>query len=171
MLIRTSYFYQIRNFERNMIPVSTAVFDPKWFHNFTGDYNYVFKDKRGIWNGLRCESIIEQGRKSNHGSEICPCENKDYNTCSFLSNYRKNLENIDFDKLLENLNKLVEKYQQEENINDEIIIVFIVYEVPTNPCSERQPLIDYFNSHGIECKELDYPINNLTAIKDEPFDF
>ena len=29
MLVRTSYFYQIRNFTRNMIPISTAVWDPR----------------------------------------------------------------------------------------------------------------------------------------------
>lgn len=29
MKIRTSYFYQIRNFKKNMIPVSTAMWDPK----------------------------------------------------------------------------------------------------------------------------------------------
>lgn len=62
MKIRTSYFYQIRNFTRNMIPISTAVWDPTWYHNFTNDYNYIFKDKRNILNGLRLESIIEQGK-------------------------------------------------------------------------------------------------------------
>lgn len=30
MKIRTSYFYQIRNFTRNMIPISTAV----WSKNY-----------------------------------------------------------------------------------------------------------------------------------------
>ena len=27
-----SYFYQIRNFSPNMIPISTTVSDPDWFH-------------------------------------------------------------------------------------------------------------------------------------------
>lgn len=171
MKIRTSYFYQIRNFTRNMIPISTAIFDPAWFHDFTGDYSYIFFDKRHIINGLRCKAIIEQGKQSNHGPEICPCEDKNYNTCSFLSNYRSNLENIDFEKLVTALQEYANYYQQEFNIKEEIIIVFIVYEAPNNPCSERKPLQDYFNSHGIECKELDYPINQLVIKKNSVFDF
>ena len=43
---------------------------------------------------MRIEPIIEQGRQSNHGPEICPCEDKNYNTCSFLRQYRENLEKI-----------------------------------------------------------------------------
>lgn len=171
MKIRTSYFYQIRNFKKNYIPISTCLFDPKWYHDFTNDYSYIFKDKRGILNGLRIESIIEQGRQLNHGPEICPCENKDYNTCSFLCNYRKNLENINFNKMIADMQKLANDYQKEEKIEEEIILVLIVYEVPNNPCSERKPLQDFFTSHGWECKELDYPINSFHVIKDELFDF
>ena len=154
-----------------MIPISTAIFDPAWYHNFTKDYNYIFKDKRGILNGLRIESIIEQGKQSNCGPDICPCENKNYSTCSFLCQYRKNLENIDFNKMMADMEDLANRYAIANNIKEEIIIVLIVYETPTNPCSERNPLQDYFNNHGVECKELDYPINNLNLIKDEPFDF
>ena len=29
-----------------MIPISTAIWDPKWFHDFTYDQDYIFKDKR-----------------------------------------------------------------------------------------------------------------------------
>lgn len=158
MKIRTSYFYQIRNFKRNMVPISTAIWDPAWFHNFTGDYSHIFYDRRKILNGLRLEPIIEQGRHSNHGPETCPCECKEYNTCSFLNNYRKNLENIDFNRMYNDMLDFAKNYKKEEGIDEEIILVLIVYETPKNLCSERQSLIDYFNSHGIECKELDYPI-------------
>lgn len=171
MQIRTSYFYQIRNFKRNMVPISTAIWDPQWYHNFTGDTSHLFYDRRHILNGLRIESIIEQGRHSNHGSEICPCECKNYNTCSFLSNYRNNLENIKFNKMIADMQKFANEYKEKENIKDEIILVLIVYEAPNNPCSERKPLQEYFTSHGWECKELDYPINSLTTIKEESFDF
>lgn len=159
MKIRTSYFYQIRNFKKNMIPISTAIYDPKWYHAFTGDYYYLFKDKRGILNGLRIESVIEQGRNSCNGPDKCPCEKKDYEHCSFLKNYRKNLENIDFNQMYNDMILLAKKYKEKEKIEEEIVLVLIVYETPNNSCSERQPLIDYFNSHGIECKELDYPIS------------
>ena len=43
----TSYFYQIRNFKPNMIPLSTALWDPKWFHKNKG-HSFQFKDKNGV---------------------------------------------------------------------------------------------------------------------------
>lgn len=156
MKIAISYFYQIRNFKKNMIPVSTALYDPLWYHDFTRDYNYIFKDKRGIINGIRCEAIIEQAKTILNCK--CPCKNKDSFSCSFLFNYRKKLENINFKKLYKDIEELAKRYQEQEKIEEEIIIVFIVYETPSNLCSERQSLIDYFNSNGVKCEELTYPI-------------
>ena len=40
---------------------------------------------------------------------------------------------------------LAKNYKETENIEEEIILVLIVYETPTNPCSERKALQDYFN--------------------------
>lgn len=141
-----------------------------WYHNFTQDYNHIFKDKRNILNGLRCEAIIEQGRHSNHGPDICPCDKKEYQTCSFLQQYRNNLENIDFNEMYNDMLELAENYKQTENIEEEIILVLIVYETSSNPCSERKPLQDFFNAHGIECKELEYPIQKF-KIKEGDFKF
>ena len=62
MKLAISYFYQIRFFKPYMIPVSTAVSDPQWYHNFQ-DKNYIFLDKRGVANGFRCELL--------HGDETC----------------------------------------------------------------------------------------------------
>ena len=150
-----------------MIPISTSIWDPAWYHNFTQDYNHLFKDKRGILNGLRCETIIEQGRHSNNGPNICPCDTKEYQTCSFLKQYRNNLENIDFNKMIADMQKFADNYKKNENIKEEIILVLIVYETPSNPCSERQALQDYFTSYGWECKELEYPIQQLKISKGE----
>lgn len=167
MKIRTSYFYQIRHFKKNMIPISTCLFDPDWFHNFTQDYNYIFYDNRHILNGLRLETIIEQGRHSNHGPDICPCESKNYQTCSFLKQYRDNLENINFNNMVQDMQKFANNYKENENIDEEIILVLIVYEAPNNHCSERYALQDYFTSHGIECFELEYPIQQFEIKKGE----
>ena len=41
MKVRISYFYQIRNFKSNMIPMSTCISDPKWYHDFKGK-NHLF---------------------------------------------------------------------------------------------------------------------------------
>ena len=50
------------------------------------------------------------------------------------------------------------KEKQQLKENEEPILVLIVYEAPSNKCSERQSLINYFNSKGISCEELKYPI-------------
>ena len=154
MKLRLSYFYQIRNFKPNMIPMSTALSDPAWYHDFK-DKDYIFTDKRGILNGLRLHPIIVQG---NNGSCGCPCEKKDPTRCPFVSNYEHELELIDLPKMMKGITDFCNNYCQQNNIKEEPIAVLIVYEAPNNPCSERHSLINYFNRHGIECKELDYPI-------------
>ena len=154
MKLRLSYFYQIRNFKPNMIPMSTALSDPKWYHNFK-DSNYIFKDKRGILNGLRLQPIIVQGNNGNCG---CPCKNKDPLNCPFVKNYEFELEMIDLPKMMKGIENFCNDYCKQEKIKEEPIAVLMVYEAPNNPCSERYSLINYFNKHGIECKELDYPI-------------
>ena len=74
------------------------------------------------------------------------------------SNYEHELELIDLPKMMKGITDFCNNYCQQNNIKEEPIAVLIVYEAPNNPCSERHSLINYFNRHGIECKELDYPI-------------
>lgn len=157
MKVRISYFYQIRFFKPNMIPVSTAMSDPKYYHNFNNSAT-VFKDKNGVWNGLRYLKLVP-GEDCNGLCTGQPC-NETYQTCPFLSNYRKQLNKIDFNKMMQDFNNVAEQVRQKNNISEdeEMIIVLIVYEKPDNPCSERRPLIELFNNNGIECKELKYPI-------------
>ena len=52
MKLALSYFYQIRNFKHYMIPVSTAVWDPQWFH--IDKTTKIFKDNRSY---LFCQLI------------------------------------------------------------------------------------------------------------------
>lgn len=52
----------------------------------------------------------------------------------------------------------LQKIKQQIGFKEEPLLVLIVYEAPSNKCSERKVLLEYFNSKGIECKELDYPI-------------
>ena len=151
MKVRISYFYQIRNFKRNMLPMSTCLSDPKWFHDWKGP-DHIFTDKRGILNGLRLKTIIVQV------DGTCPCETKNPNTCPFVKDYEFALEMIDFKTMLKGMQDFCTMYCQKENITEEPVAVLIVYEAPNNPCSERKSLIKYFNNHGIDCKELDYPI-------------
>ena len=145
--IYTSYFYQIRNFKQNMIPISTAMYDPFWYQPPEGQEYYI--DKRGIICGLRYEPLIIQ----RYGTCNCPCENKNIfkGSCLAMQEYRQLLETIDFDKMMKAFEYCLNKFNKDT-------IVLIVYEAPNNPCSERKCLQEYFYSHGINCKELNYPI-------------
>lgn len=156
MEIRISYFYQIRNFKPYMIPVSAACFDPKWYHDFKGK-DYTFLDKRGIINGLRCEELHPDDRCQGLCSGNPNCIFKE-EKCDFLKQYRQQLEELDFNSFINRCKNSIKKIKNQLKIKQDLILVFIVYEAPNNPCSERQVLIDYFNSKGIDCKELDYPI-------------
>lgn len=173
MKLATSYFYQIRNFKKNMIPVSTAISDPNWFHASLGE-NHIFKDKKGILNGIRCLPIIECG-KAAQNCGFCKgpneCQYKPYN-CPFLEEYRDRLyEDIPYTFLMNSFEELAENYKKKENIEEEIIIVLIVYETPDNPCSERNTLQLFFKKHGLECNELEYPIQKPEPIPRGEFDF
>lgn len=165
MRIAISYFYQIRNFKKNMIPISTAMWDPKWYHNFQ-DSSFTFVDKRGIVNGLRCEELHPDETCNNlcQGAEKCEYR---LEKCNFLAAYKKQLDKIDFVAFIKRCVNSGTKIMQQLGLTeeDDPILVFIVYEAPNNPCSERQALLDWFNGHGLECKELEYPIQKLEIKK------
>ena len=142
MKVATSYFYQIRNFKRNMIPLSTAVWDPKWFHKNKGQ-NYIYLDKRGIINGLRLNAFIFN---EYNGQE------------DFFPAYQRFLDAIDLKPIIVKMEQLEKIIQLKLKIKEELIFVLIVYETSSNPDSERPYLIKKFNSNGIKCNELNYPI-------------
>jgi len=101
----------------------------------------------------------------------CPCIERDANNCPLRAPYEFELGLIDFDKMYKGMEQFCNDYCKENKIEEEPIAVLMVYETPDNNCSERSSLQKLFNSHGIECKELDYPINKLDEIKKESFDF
>lgn len=156
MKLAISYFYQIRNFKPYMIPVSTAVSDPSWFHGFRNP-SYTFLDKRGIVNGLRCEEL----HPNDNCKGLCCGRNRcgsDPSNCKFLKIYKQQLEELDLNKFLKRAENSALNIQKELKFKEEPIVVLIVYEAPNNLCSERQPLIEFFNEHGIKIEELEYPI-------------
>jgi len=56
-----------------MIPFSTAVWDPAWYHDFKRDHNYTYIDKNGVLNGLRIP-FLKPGQKCKglcSGPELC----------------------------------------------------------------------------------------------------
>lgn len=153
MKILTSYFYQIRNMKQNYIPLSTAVWDPKWFHQGKGN-NYQWKDKNGIWNGLRAEPFVP-GKACEglcRGPEVCNAYSP--KTCAFLKTYRKQLDNLNFQEILKRFEDLGLKIQKTEGFQEEPVLVLIFHEKYDNPCSERWPVQDWF-------KDNDYPIKEF----------
>ena len=156
MKIWTSYFYQVRFFKPYQIPLSTADWDPKWFHNFK-DQNYVWKDKNGVWNGLRLDIFSPSKCCSILPPECTRCSNvsnRHPETCSFLRDYKNGLDNkINFSDLLELLQRTAQTIKDTEGFSDEPEIMILVHEASTNPCSERAAIQEYFREHGLEVKE------------------
>lgn len=149
MKIATSYFYQIRNFQPWMIPVSTVMSDPIWYRPPEGQEYYI--DKREIICGLRYEPLIVQKL----GTHYCPCEEKEQlcGKCPTMQEYEQLLFScVDKEKTLKAFEFCANKFKRPFD-NEEPIIVLMVYETPTNFCSERAALQKFFN-----CKELEYPI-------------
>jgi len=140
--IYTSYFYQIRNFTPNIIPVSTALSDPAWYRPPEGKEYFI--DKNGVINGLRYEPLIVQ----RYGEHICPCESKDLApACPTMIEYEQLLFSlVDKEKTLKAFEYCCNKFNADT-------IALMVYEAPNNPCSERAALQKFFN-----CEELEYPI-------------
>lgn len=151
MIFKISYFYQIRFFKENQIPISTAKWDPLWYHKNTRNSNVVFRDKNNVINGLRIECFAPGKDCENlcRGNKECS-ENPD--NCLFLKNYRCQLESININKLFNEINYLLRKNNIE--INDDAEVIFIVYETPSNKCSERQAIINYFKNNSIEISEF-----------------
>ena len=143
--IYTSYFYQIRNFTPNLIPVSVCLSDPVWYRPPQGKEYYI--DKKGIVNGLRYEPLIVQ----RYGVHICPCEYKDQAPfCPTMIEYENLLKLlVDKEKTLKAFEFCCNKFKKELNLEEDPIICLMVYEAPNNPCSERQALQKFF-----DCKEL-----------------
>lgn len=142
-----SYFYKLRFFPTNLVPVSTAQWDPKWYHNFAGN-DMVFKDKRGVVNGLRIP--ILNPSKVYH--DDCTCTEGSYkydgtgDFCGFMKNYYEYLKTLDFDAVLENL-KEVERFVPDADV------CLMVHEPTSKPCGERAPLVQWFKEHGVELVE------------------
>lgn len=153
MKIYTSYFYQIRNFKPNMIPVSTALSDPAWYRPPAGQQYYI--DKRGIICGLRYEPLIvqNQGKLICFGLDQCIYKPSLKTQCPVMDEYRRLLYSyVDKGRTLRAFEFCANKFAPLFD-GEEPIIVLMVHEAPGNFCSERESLQSFFH-----CEELRYPI-------------
>lgn len=146
----------VRFFKPYQIPISTAIWDPKWFHNFK-DQDYVWKDKNGVWNGIRLDILNPESCCTSQPPECVACikegRTKDPNNCKFIKEYKEGLNKIYFKDLIDLLNKTAEFIQRLEGFKNEPEIILLVHESPVNPCSERIPLQELFKNNGIDVKE------------------
>lgn len=144
-----SYFYKIRFFPPNLIPVSTAVWDPKWYHAFQGN-DYIFVDKRGVVNGIRMPML----NPSQIYAGDCTCGEDGFykydgtgEYCNFMKNYYEYLtKHVKLYEVLSEFEKLRE-------VIDDADVCLMVHEATSKPCGERKPLIQWFADNGLELKE------------------
>ena len=141
MKLYTSYFAQLRKFPPNLVGLSTAHWNPKW--------RPMGKDKRGVIcvdcppfkPGIECDGLCN-GK----------CEPKHPEDCAFLKAYKAQLDKLNLIRIQNNLGRLATEIAQNEGFKD-IDFAFLVYETPTNPCSERVAIQQYFKEHGINIEE------------------
>lgn len=141
MNIYTSYWAQVRKFPPSLIGLSTCVRNPKW--------RPLGKDKRGVIcvdcppfkPGRECEGLCN-GK----------CEPKHPLNCLFLKNYKTQLDRINLITIQNSLGHLASRICADEHLSD-IDFAFLFYETPTNPCSERVMVQQWFKEHGIQIEE------------------
>ena len=151
MKIKISYFYQIRFFKENQIPISTAKWDPLWYHNNQRNYKTTFYDKNNVLNGLRIEELSPGKNCENLCNGINSCKIQDPEKCNFIKEYQKQLNSLDFNFVFDKLKSIANKFNKDlKNIE----LILIVYETPNNPCSERNSIIEWFKKNGIEIEEF-----------------
>lgn len=136
-----------------MVPLSTAMFDPKYFHNGLSQ-NYQFWDKNGVLNGLRAEPFVpgEACEGLCHGPDHCPT--RAAAQCKFLETYLEQLRKLDFNLIMERFEKLEQEIKRSKNLEEDLTFVLIVYEAPRNPCSERWAIHKWFKENGYDIKEF-----------------
>ena len=153
--IFTSYFYQVRFFQKNDIPLSTAMWDPKWYHKFKKS-DYQFVDKRGVINGLRADPFVPCANCEGlcYGPNACTAAPQ---FCGFLREYRRQLDRLDMDDILARMEVLAKRVQQINGYIGEPHICLLFHEAPNNPCSERIPVQHWFQDNGIPICEWKKP--------------
>ncbi len=131
-----------------MIPLSTAIWGPKWFKQ-----GHPWKDKNGVWNGLRADVFAPGEICQNlcRGPETCATH--DPQICLFLKTYSYQLDQLDFNDVITRIERLGKYVQSLEHFTEEPMGILLVHEAPQNACSERRVIQEWFASHGKEVIE------------------
>lgn len=153
MEVQITYFYNIRHFTPNMIPLSTAMWDPKWYHNF-GNQDVIFVDKRNVLNGLRIKPLVPGSTCHDLCRGLANCKVGNPKSCDFLKRYKEQLDALDFLEIYDKMKKLCNRVQTVTRYQGNPIAIILVHEKPDNPCSERWPIIQWFEEHGVSISEF-----------------
>lgn len=148
-------FYNIRFFKPNMIPISTAIWDPKWYHN-NQNQSFCFLDKNNVINGIREETLMLPIKLYQEAGEPCSreCKYTPYiPNCPFMDSYSKYLETVDFNYLLSEFKRVAEDVRKINNYEGEPEIVLMVHEKPSILCAERPCLVKLFKENNIDLVE------------------
>lgn len=143
MKLYTSYWAQVRHFPSNLVALSTVVWPPKW-------YQIGGVDKNGVIS-LHCQPL----RPGASCDGLCrgTCNPKHPQDCTFLREYRKQLDAIDFTNFIKHLLDLRARLLDDFPDREDFDFAFIVFEKYDNPCSERWPIQNWIRDHGLEIKE------------------
>ncbi len=151
MKIVTSYFYQIRFFTPNIIPLSTAVSDPAWYH-INGDMKSTYVDKNGVLIGCRAEPFVPDFQNiAECGGKSCK---QNPNTCNFLHDYYLQLKYLNYDNIMERFESIGHRVKDFLHFEEEPVAALIVYEKPEQLCSERIMIHKWFRSHDYDIQEF-----------------
>lgn len=140
----TSYFAQLRNFPNNLVGLSTAVWNPKWLQPNRDKNGTLWLDIPPLKPDKNCVGLCNG-----------QCNPKHPNNCEFLKQYYKQLKAIDINNFITKLNNLKLQIEQGEHLNN-IEFAFLVYETPTNPCSERVIIQTWLQENKIPIEEWKY---------------
>lgn len=141
MRLYTSYWAQVRFFPKNLVGLNTTVWPPKWRPLGKDKRDVIVLDCPPLKPGAECEGLCRGA-----------CEPKHPEDCKFLEVYYNQLTKIDINKFCNNLSRLHNQICKDEGYDD-LDFALIVFETPTNKCSERWPLQKWLKEHKIEIEE------------------
>ena len=131
----------VRFFPKNLVGLNTTVWPPKWRPLGKDKRDVIVLDCPPLKPGAECEGLCRG-----------TCEPKHPEDCKFLEVYYNQLTKIDINKFCNNLSRLHNQICKDEGYDD-LDFALIVFETPTNKCSERWPLQKWLKNNGIEIEE------------------
>lgn len=152
-----SYYYSIRWMKSGQIPLSTAIYPPKWY--IPNGRNRPCLDRNSVINSLEIPFLIPNDTIHNEcrGPENCEQSPK---SCRFLQGYYKQLKAINFKDFQSRTEEFIIKAHLalDLEVPNTVDAILMVHETPEKACSERWPLKVWFQENGVYLEEFDWRI-------------